>query len=100
LRSKQTLPVPTTGLNVPSTANLHPLIANRAKGLKLVSILVLGRLLRDLLVPVNGTMGRRAYAGTVIGLMLFVMARPEMQVKRAALSALAGGLAAAVLIAW
>lgn len=89
-----------TGRIVSADSSRFPLIEDRAKGLKLVGVLAFGRLLRDFMVPVGGTLGRGVYAGTVIGLMLFILARPGMSKARASLSAIVGGIATAVLMVW
>jgi hypothetical protein len=83
-----------------SSTSRFPLVEDRAKGLKLLGVIILGRALRDLIVPAGSHIGRSVYAGALVSVMLFLLARPGLARARAALWAVLGGLATAAIVAW
>ena len=82
-----------------SNVSRFPLIEDRAKGAKLLGIIIVGRALRDVVVPANSQVGRSVYAGALAAVMLYLLARPGITRARAALWAVLGGLAITAIMA-
>ena len=82
-----------------SNPSRFPLIDNWAKGAVLLGLVLVGRVLRDIVVPANSELGRGVYFGAVAGVLLYLMARPGITRARAAIWATLGGLATAAVMA-
>ena len=83
-----------------SGTSRFPLVEDRAKGLKLLGVMILGRAVRDLIVPADSQVWRGIYVGALVSVMLFLLAQPGVARVRAALWAVLGGLATAAIVAW
>jgi hypothetical protein len=83
-----------------SGTSRFPLVEDRAKGLKLLGVMILGRAVRDLIVPADSQVWRGIYVGALVSVMLFLLVRPGVARARAALWAVIGGLATAAVVAW
>ena len=87
------------GIADSSSSTRFALIEDRAKGLKLIGIMVLGRTLRDIIVPAGSQVGRGVYVGALVSVILYILRRPEIAPGRAVLWAVLGGLAATAVMA-
>jgi hypothetical protein len=76
-----------------------PLVEDRAKGLRLLAVMILGRALRDIVVPARNQIGSGVYVGALVGVLLYIMARPGVTRTRALVWAVLGGLATTVVVA-
>ena len=87
------------GVSESSSASRFPLVEDRVKGGMLLAVVILGRALRDIIVPAGSQVGRGVYTGALVGVMLYLLARPGITPARALFWAVLGGLATTAIVA-